>query len=259
MGGKLGFALVGGYMYLLYCDESGDSGHSTNVTRFYTTVGIIVRDHSWNDCLKKLKVFRKQLQRNYGISPGAELHATEIWNGRGNYRRLSRSQRKTLLRDVLVFVRTLSEVKIIVVTAEKASSKLRGKSIFETTWKYFFQRYENFLKKEGEFGLVLPDKGNEGQQRRILRRMRVYNPIPSKFGKYYRQEIVKILEDPSVRESSLSYFVQLADIVAYVSRLRDDASKSHRFWKLQRLFTLLKPVYLTAANRQDSYGFVYIK
>jgi hypothetical protein len=67
----------------------------------------------------------------------------------------------------------------------------------------------------------------EGQIKKAMRRMHVYNPIPSQFGEWPDGERARnittdrIIEDPIFRVSGHSYFVQLADCVAYALLKRE--------------------------------------
>ena len=67
--------------------------------------------------------------------------------------------------------------------------------------------------------------------RKTTRRVQKINFIPSKFGPTpRRQEIQKLIEDPLPKDSSESYFIQLADLVACVVSLY--AVPAHNVGKL---------------------------
>lgn len=246
-------------MYFIYGDESGDSGHNILVTRYITFVGIMIEDAAWKTCLNKIKQFRQHLKRSYNINLNVELHASAIWRNKETFKKLNFSMaiRRRIFRDIVLFIRNLQESTILIVSIDKSKQSLLNVNLRELGWKYLLQRYENFLTSEGKFGLFISDKGFEEGQRRLLRKMRVYNPIPSRYGGYYRKEVTKILEDPNIRDSSYSYFVQLADIVAYISRLRDDPTSGHKKWGLHKFYKSLKPRILSQASSQDTYSFVY--
>ncbi len=245
--------------YFFYVDESGDSGHNTAVTTHFVVAGFFLREGSWAVYLDKIKHFRAALSAAYNFRMRDELHARDIWMARGDSKNRgdSYAQRYRMFRDVAFFLRQSSEISIIAVSVNKLQPRLSGVNIREYAWKLLIQRFENYLLDKGTNGIVFADEGEDKLVRGQLRRMRAYNPIPSKFGGYYQQKIVRILEDPVFRESKHSYFIQLADMVAYFCRLRDNASKRQVKWRLHKMYRILKPRYLLEASRKDRYGFVY--
>jgi hypothetical protein len=75
--------------------------------------------------------------------------------------------------------------------------------------------------------MIIADEGREGEIEKALRRMHVFNPVPSKYGEWAPGQRTKnittdrIIEDPVFKQSHRSYFVQLADCVAYALLKRE--------------------------------------
>jgi len=246
-------------MYIAYVDESGDPGHNVAITHYFTLSGIILADSNWKIFLEKVKAFRQGLKRDFGFTLKADLRATDLWNNSGDFRELSLSyaDRTRIFRRTAEFLRYSQEVAILTVSINKDSPQLPSTSkISETAWTMFLQRYENWLLAKQEFGIVVNDEGHEKITRMLSRKMRVYNPIPSHYGGYYQAPVVKIIEDPFSRHSQHSYFVQLADVSAYLARLRHDHTPRQAIWKIHKLYKRVKPRYILEASRQDNYGFV---
>jgi hypothetical protein len=246
-------------MYIAYVDESGDDGHNVAITRYFTLSGIILADSNWKIFLEKVKSFRQGLKRDFGLTLKADLRATDLWRQKGNFKRLklSYADQVEIFRRTAEFLRSSQEVTLLTVSINKGSVQLPsiGK-ISEIAWTIFLQRYENWLVARQEFGIVVNDEGYEKLTRMVSRRMRVYNPIPSHYGGYYQAPVVKIIEDPFSRHSQYSYFVQLADISAYLARLRHDHTPSQAKAGLHKLYKGIKPRYMLEASRKDSHGFV---
>jgi hypothetical protein len=244
-------------MYFLYADESGDAGHNTSVTRFYTIAALVTGDADWLSLLNKIKQFRKALHVKYGIPVRSELHGTELWKNKGKIK-LSMAGRRQVFRDIALAIRTFNELEIIIISMDKSLPKWTGVNLREYAWKILFQRYENFLLSKKENGVVYIDGHEDGGLTRVLRKMRIYNPIPSQYGRGYRRiEVRNILEDPSFRDSADSYFIQLTDIVAYLARLRDNSTQEQRKWELHKLYKTMRPRYNLKAGPQDKFGFKY--
>jgi len=246
-------------MYISYVDESGDDGHNVAITRYFTLSGIILADSNWKIFLEKMKAFRQGLKRDFGLTLKADLRATDLWRNGGDFRKLNLSyaDRTRIFRRTAEFLRYSQEVAILTVSIDKGSPQLPSTSrISEIAWTMFLQRYENWLLEKQELGIVVNDEGHDKMVRQLSRKMRMYNPIPSHYGGYYQAPVVKIIEDPFSRHSQYSYFVQLADISAYLARLWHDHTPRHVKYGVHKLYKRIKPRYILEASRKDNYGFV---
>jgi hypothetical protein len=75
---------------------------------------------------------------------------------------------------------------------------------------------------------VVHDCGHEVEVRKLMRRLRVYNYVPSQFGGPTRNlPLVRLLEDAVPRSSFHSQLIQLCDYVAF-SLLRREARRGGR-------------------------------
>jgi hypothetical protein len=246
-------------MYIAYVDESGDPGRNLTLTRYFTLSGVILADSNWKIFLEKVKTFRQGLKRDFGLALKADLRATDLWRNKGDFKRLrlSYADRTRIFRRTAEFLRSSEEVAILTVSIDKGSSQLQPTvKISETAWTMFLQRYENWLLAKQEFGIVVNDEGYDKMLRLLSRKMRVYNPIPSHYGGYYYAPVVKIIEDPFSRHSQYSYFVQLADMSAYLARLRHDYTPRQAEWRTHKIYKTIRPRYILEASRKDNYGFV---
>jgi len=246
-------------MYIAYVDESGDPGRNLTLTRYFTLSGIILADSNWKIFLEKVKAFRQGLKRDFGLPLRADLRATDLWRSKGDFKGLglSYANRATIFRRTAEFLRGSEEVAILTVSIDKGSPQLQSTvKIGEAAWTMFLQRYENWLLAKQDLGIIVNDEGYDKMLRLLSRKMRVYNPIPSHYGGYYYAPVVKIIEDPFSRHSQHSYFVQLADISAYLARLRHDHTLRQAEWGIHKLYKRIKPRYILEASRKDNYGFV---
>jgi hypothetical protein len=246
-------------MYIAYVDESGDDGHNIAITRRFTLSGIILADSNWKVFIDRIKAFRKELKRDFGLTLKSDLRATDLWKNSGDFKKLNLNyaDRARIFRRTAEFLRYSQEVFILTVSINKISPQLpsTGK-IGEIAWTMFLQRFENWLVTKQELGIIVNDEGHEKMTRMLSRKMRVYNPIPSHYGGYYQSPLVKIIEDPFPRHSQYSYLVQLADVSAYLARLRHDHTRWQAKWGIHKLYKRIKPRYILEASKKDNYGFV---
>lgn len=142
------------------------------------------------------------------------------------------------------------------------------KTIFERGWATLLQRFENTMKAHNfpgptnadECGMVIADNTSGEDLRNLQRKMRRYNPIPSKYGSYSRNIPVKlIIEDPVFRDSRHSYFVQMVDVIAYFTSQYLKPNKIVKKQGAAKYFERLDPVLVKKASPADSFGRVWIK
>lgn len=89
--------------------------------------------------------------------------------------------------------------------------------------------------------------------------MRRYNPIPNQplFGKGYRNMLLSnVIEDPNYRDSEHSYFIQAADLAAFL--LYQHLTPSAYIGKKsgQNYFFRLEPILCKVASSSDLNGIV---
>jgi hypothetical protein len=115
-----------------------------------------------------------------------------------------------------------------------------------------FERLLNRINRTAHawdsYALLICDEGKEIEYVRMVRRMSVYNPIPSRFGIWLDSgrdhksiPIDRILEDPFFKVSDESYFVQMADWCAYAWLRRECPIPSRSKYGLDKAFDALAP------------------
>ena len=248
-------------MFIAYVDESGDAGHNVAITSYFTLSGIILADSNWKIFLEKVKAFRQGLKRDFGLTSKADLRATDLWRSGGDFRelKLPYANQVEIFERTAELLRSSQEIVILNVSINKGSPNLPSTAkVSEIAWTMFLQRYENWLiKRKQELGIVINDEGYDKMLRLLSRKMRVYNPIPSHFGSYRNIPVVKIIEDPFPRHSQDSYFVQLADMSAYLARLRHDHTPSQAKAGLHKLYKRIKPRYMLEASKKIVMGLLF--
>jgi hypothetical protein len=90
--------------------------------------------------------------------------------------------------------------------------------------------------------------------------MRIYNPVPnmrSQYGAGYRQlPLARIAEDPNIRISSHSYFIQAADSAAFALYQWYAPSTYIRKKGARQYFRRLDPVLCKVASSSHPLGVV---
>ncbi len=251
-------------MYLMYVDESGDSGLINSPTRYFILTGMIVHELRWHDTLDALVAFRKRMRFSFGLLMREEVHAGKMLTSPGDLVRIKRNDRLTIIRHMLDEIAAMSFVSLINIRVDK-QGKPNGYDPFSKAWEALIQRFENTLNHRNfpgpanpdDRGLIFCDETDEASLRHLYRKMRVYNPIPNASGLGYRQmPLVRIVEDPSIRRSHHSYFIQAVDVAAFAAYQWYAPSAFMRTKGARPYFTRLEPVLCKVASPRHPFGVV---
>lgn len=217
-------------MYLMYVDDSGDPGRVNSPTKFLILTAIIFHEYRWHQLLDELIKFRQGLKTTKGLKLREEIHAVNFINKPGELVRIKRNDRLDILKKCIDWVSEQQDISVITVAINKQIQP-PGTDIYETAWKLLIQRFENTLAyknfphpshaSEAECGIIFSDDTNGGQLTSILRKMRRFNSIPNNNNHpqgYRNIQLKYIIEDPVLRDSSSSYFIQMTDVLAYFAR-----------------------------------------
>lgn len=256
-------------MHLMYVDESGDPGQlrqtGAQPSRHYILSGVIIPDEQWRSYLSVLVDIRRGMRTRYNLFMRAELHGAEIINPRGNsiYLKVgSRHDRVNMYREVLRQVSSrMPLARIINICLDKSNPRyasIENHDFEEQAWSYLIQRFSTFLKKtaNGDRGMIFADQTNEDKVRKLLRKMRVFNSVPSRYGGSYSATVENIIEDPVMRNSKESYFVQIADLCAHALYRKEFPKGSLKRYNVDRLFDELGPLLLLQVSSKDPMGIV---
>jgi len=254
-------------MYLMYVDESGDTGAlPASPTRYFVLTGLVVHELRWRDCLDQLIAFRRRMRDKFGLKLREEIHASGMINRPGSLKRIRRCDRLTILRAFAKELSSMSDLNIINVVVDK-NEKPPTYVAFDMAWKALIQRFENTVSRRNfsgpanpdDRGMILPDPTDDKKLIQLVRRMRHWNPIPNQpqFGPGHRNlALTRIIEDPAFRDSEHSYFIQATDLAAYLLKQRLAPSAFMKTKSGHRYFHLLDPILCKVASSSDADGIV---
>jgi hypothetical protein len=247
-------------MYIMYVDESGDPGSANGSSEYFILSGLILHYKSWYKKLDLLKRMRKYFKKKYGLPLTTEIHAKELLriSHLKLYRKISKPQRVRLLKEYASFIpKMFKDCWIINICLHKKNFPA-GTDFTTLAFNRLITRYNMFLAKTvKDEGVIISDESNETPLRNLLRKMRVYNPIQSRYSnKAYNARITKVIEDIVHRQSSTSYFIQTVDIIAYLLKNKEYPKGGAKKYNLDLLFDLLDPILLKTASIKDPQGIV---
>jgi hypothetical protein len=260
-------------MYLMYVDESGDTGFNRSPTAFFALSGIVIHESRWREFLNLLISFRKAMRSVYGLPVRAEIHATEFINGRvravgGSL--IARQDKLAVLRNALDEMTKINYISITNVIVDKRDKETRTPvyDVFDAAWSTLFQRFENTMIHgnfpggfKDDYGMVITDATAGKKLLRMVRRMAVFNFVPNdpRFGGGSRNiPIIRLIEDPYRKDSADTLPIQMADVVAYFlhQRFRPNTyvQKEHAQFYFDRLGAVLN----RHARRSNALGIVML-
>jgi hypothetical protein len=171
-----------------------------------------------------------------------------------------------MIRSFADLLAGLADLNIINVVVDK-STKNQGYEVFENAWRALIQRFENTISNHNfpgpanpdDRGLLLCDHTDDKKLMGLLRRMRRYNPVPNQpqHGAGYRNIAISyIVEDPVFRDSEHHYFIQAADLAAFLLYQRIHPNRYMRRNGGGNYFLRLAPILCRVASSSDPYGIV---
>lgn len=209
-------------MFLAYYDESGDDGYPNTSSPLFT-LSVVYQHHLvWKENYETVKKFKQQLAHDFPFPFHEELHSREFILNKKPYHQwnIADADRAHVI-DLYCELCAQLDLKIINVVIVKPRFHKPEVNVLDTALTFSVQRIENDLapSPQNRF-MIITDWGRVGKMRKTTRRVQKINFIPSKFGPTpRRQEIQKLIEDPLPKDSSESYFIQLADLAACVVSL----------------------------------------
>lgn len=164
-------------------------------------------------------MWRQKLKEVHDIKPTFELHATEFLSGRGSggkNSKLTRHKRAQVFHKSFQVIEWLHKEAGVTVfnVANNDDNQFRA-------FERLLNRIDRTMQSRDSYCHLVCDQGKERQYTQLVRKMRVHNPIPSKYGSWgdgkssKNLPLQRIIEDPQFKESDKSYFIQLADFVAF--------------------------------------------
>lgn len=259
----------------MYVDESGDCGLPSDgsPTQYFCLTGLVVHELRWKDVMGEVLQFRHWLKRKYRVYLDDELHAAEMINKLSktakSIQRLRKYERLAIIRHLANLLARLPDINLINVVLDKTTGNYSDKDeVFRKAWSVLFQRFENTISRQNfpgpknadERGLIFPDNTDGMKLRNYLHTMRIQNPlfVRQPFGAFYMKDepIRVIIEDPVLRDSRWSYFIQLADCAVFLLKQHiapcGYMKKHGGFAYFQRL----APVLCKQACNKDPQGVV---
>lgn len=234
-------------MHFVYVDDSKDQ-------KLACFSALLLPADNWRASLDRLLSVRQAMQASDGTYVRKEMHATE-WNaGKGRIAPhfVSKQRRASLFDYFLAGIAMVPGAQLINAAVPVAEET--------RAFEWLLNRLNVNMSKAGSTAVVFSDEGKSYDA--MLRRMRRFNYIPSRFGAWEPGKLSKnivadrILEDIVYRDSAKSLFIQAADACAYALLRHQNPVASKTALGLHKSFEILEPICVKPANHRDPLGII---
>ncbi len=245
----------------MYIDESGDAGLVNSPTRYFILSAIVIHELRWRQTLSDLVEFRKGLRDTKGLKIRDEIHSSDFINSPGDLVRIPRNDRLDILKKSIDWINSRTDLNVFSVCVDKTGKQ--NLDIFETAWTALLTRFENTIsyrnfkgpQNSDERGIVFSDNTEGLKLRKVIRKLRHYNPTPHRtdlFGTGYRNVNLRyVIEDPILRDSRHSLLHQMCDVIAYCTRQKFESNVYMRRKGGHNFYKRLGQVLLTVVSKSN--------
>ena len=250
-------------MRLYYIDESEGPF-------CYVRSALGVDAERWNEVYEDICEWRRKLREGYGIPPDRDLHACDLLAGGGMLAcndgandQLAPQQGAEVVRDGLRRIEDaalrIGGVEVINVCLRKAVVKAYEKVSLDR----LLNRINASVRAAGRHAFLIFDEGKERMITRAYRRLRIFNPVPSRFERWEEGErtrnipVVKVIGGPAFRSSDSDHLLQMADLIAHaLLKQEEEPVPRVESMGIHEAFSILDKALNRKASRRDHQGIV---
>ncbi len=265
-------------MRLYYIGESEGPTH-------YVRSALGVDAERWNDLYEDIQKWRRDLRDGYGVPPDRELHACDPVSGTGQAllagrgmparngginERLSPSRGAGAFREGL---RRIERAAVRIGGVEAINVCLRKsevKAYEKVSLDRLLNRINASVKAAGRHAFLIFDEGKERMITGAYRRLRIFNPVPSRYERWEEGErtrnipLQNVIGGPAFRSSDSDHLLQMADLIAHallkqeepVPRACPVLDTGVEDMVIREAFSILDRVLNRKASAQDPQGIV---
>lgn len=211
-------------MLLAYADASGNTGHPSlgrGASLMYSLGCVLIKAEDWPDAFEATLTLRRNLKASYDLPIRTEIKANYLVRGNGP---LAPLNYPPAVRGLIyrAHLRALSKMPVrafAVAVDKRVRTPANCGDCFDLAWEGLLQRLATTSRKERQPFMVVHDEGEDPLVRSWVRRSRRHLTAGSAFGPGSAGDrpAKLLVDDPVPRRSEQSYFVQMADLVAYAA------------------------------------------
>ena len=206
-------------MQLVYYDEAGDDGFPVYASPLFVLSAVYCPALDWRENFDIIARFKRQLAKDFNLPFNLEIHSRELLLNKNPYAplRLATAERMEIVIRFCQLAAQLS-LRSITTVVVKPWIRIPEFHVLDRALSCSVNRIETDLRgSDANRFLIITDDGRVAKMRSTTRRMQKINDVPSMFeDTAYQRDIRRLIEDPLPKDSRESYFIQLADMLAFL-------------------------------------------
>jgi|SRR5690625_4722869 len=217
-----------------YIDDSGDPGMNGKGSKTFGLGCVLIPLDHWTKRLDYVHAMRKEVNATYRVKLRDEVKGEWLAGVKKHFRelRLGDGQLRDIYRRHLQTLPVVSSGAFAVVVRKELIQRADA-DVEDIAWQYLMQRLRLRTMETGAPIVIIHDQSSSNAEiRKKVRRARRFLWAN---GRAVTADLV--VEDPVPRQSDQTYFIQLADLVAYActrkvlpARGRGSAICSDQMW-----------------------------
>jgi len=198
-------------MYLIYIDESGNTGARKDPAQPIHLIGAMMVECEKVRTLEDgVAAIVKTHLPNLAQEEGFEIHAADMFNGAGLFRGVDPTVRIAVVEELIKLL-TVNEIRLGWTAVDKI--KLWKSTHHELAFLLLVERIENFLIQRERLGLIVADENKEVEQR-LIDDLSLYKRHRTNFG-YKKVPVRSIIDSVHFVQSKNNLLIQCTDVMAY--------------------------------------------
>lgn len=262
-------------MKIVYTDEAGDPGFPRYETPCFILSFLYINAENWGTCFERLLEMRQNLKK-YGLPVRLEFHSREFFLNKKPYHKLGLNNevREKIIDEMVNSISDLNELGLEAINVAIVKEKIMSSKydVLDKAYIYGLTRIDNSIyfegnrsMKKGKFMLLIDD-GYLHKVRKVSRKMYRYNYVPYEDSSDSRQiKLETLVDDPLPKNSKDSYFIQVADFIAYlvsqyvyICLKKEQSPKRRKFVgdeKIQDWMEKIKPIFNMEASKKSEFDY----
>lgn len=212
-------------MHFLYVDESGDLGSNPGASPYFILCGLLIHHTDWQGTSAAIRAMRGRLQDLFGFACHRELHAAEFLGRNDRHLSLARNVRFRCALHIVGFLAKHPQIKPIRIVVDKSSHNM---SVRVQAWEGLLAESNRIVSRlppdrcEASGLIVICDDHRSAPRQAMLKEMQA-------------DHIAGIVEQPFGMDSRDAQLLQLADLLAYLTKQEVMPSKNFAGKHSQRI------------------------
>jgi len=220
-------------MHFLYVDESGDSGEKPGASRHFILSALLIHHVDRQEAKVATLGMRQRLLEHFGLPLQSELHASEFLGRNERHLNLPWNLRYRCALHAVGFLLRTATIVPLRVTIEKSPPHADA---YGQAWQRLLQRASQHQATESanrcdSSGLIVVCDDH-----RAAPRHRLLDGLPAEL----RDGIIDL---PFGLDSRDSHFLQLADLLAYLTKQEECPSKAFRDAHSRRIIAKMRRLF----------------